>query len=426
MRALIRRGGLAIAAVAVAAPMVPAIAARDKPTTIAMADSFRIAASQARATLDSGDVNGGASQVSALQPSTPLEEYVAAGLRMEIAAKRNDPQAKRKALGDMLESKEAPATQTPYLRYLAAYYSYNLGVYDDALAQVNYARQLGYNNTESTVLLADILIKSGKPAEGLALADQVMEQQKASGKPIPATWYDRAIGISYGLAAKQKGSWDDVAKWCERKLVAYPSEGNWRTCLTNYLMAPSVDPQLQLDLYRLQAATGAMASERDYRSYSTLASAAGYDAEAKAVIDAGRSAGKLDATEVDTTKLLKTVKVKAAKTIAALPAQVKKAQAASTGMPALEVGDTYFSLGQYPQAVEQYRLALSKGGVDPTRVNGRLGVALARAGDLPAGKAALAQAGGGWTNVAGFWNVWMDQQAQAKTGLSPAMPAPTS
>ncbi|HEX7782085.1 MAG TPA: hypothetical protein VF509_04705 [Sphingobium sp.] len=418
---MIRRGGMAIAAAAAVMPAMPVMAARDKPTAIVMADGFRIAASQARATLDAGDVNGAAGQVSALQPSTPLETYVAAGLRMEVAARRGDPQAKRKALTDMLESKAVPAGQEPYLRYLAAYYSYYLGVFDDALAQVNYARKLGYTNTESTVLLADILIKSNKPAEGLALFDQAIEQQKAAGKPIPATWYDRAIGISY----KQK-VWSDVAKWCERKLTAYPSERNWRSCLANYLNTPNIDPQLQLDLYRLQAATGAMASERDYRGYSTLASSVGYDAEAKAVIDAGRASGKLDTTEVETSKLLKTVKVKAAKTIAALPAQVKKAKAASSGMAALEVGDTYFSLGQYPQAVEQYRLAISKGGVDTGQVNGRLGVALARSGDLPAGKAALAQAGGNWANVAGFWNVWIDQQAQAKTGLSPAMPAPTS
>ncbi|MGV3768390.1 MAG: hypothetical protein ACO1NM_00010 [Sphingobium phenoxybenzoativorans] len=421
MRALVRRGGLVIAAAMAMVPATQGIAARDKPTDALMTGSFRAAAGQARAALDAGDVNGAAAQVSALLPSNPLENYTAAALRMEVAAKRGDPQAKRKALTDILESKAVPAGQEPYLRYLAAYYSYYLGVFNDALAQINYARQMGYNTTESTVLLADILIKSGKPTEGLALVDQAMEQQKAAGKPVPATWYDRAIGVAY-----KQGSWGEVAKWCERKLRAYPSEGNWRSCLANYLTAPGVDPQLQLDLYRLQAATGAMASERDYRSYSTLASAAGYDAEAKAVIDAGRTAGKLDATEVETTKLLKTVKVKAPKTIAALPAQVKKAKAASNGMPALEVGDVYFSLGQYPQAVEQYRLALSKGGVDPTRVNGRLGVALARSGDLPGGKAALAQAGGNWTNVAGFWNVWVDQQAQAKTGLTPAMSAPTS
>ena len=76
------------------------------------------------------------------------------------------------------------------------------------------------------------------------------------------------------------------------------------------------------------------------------------------------------------------------------------------------MGDSYFSLGQFPQAVEQYRLALAKGGVDAGRVNARLGVALARSGDLPGAQAALSQASGNWASVAGFWSVWVDQQSR--------------
>src|SRR3546814_14239563 len=84
----------------------------------------------------------------------------------------------------------------------------------------------------------------------------------------------------------------------------------------------------------------------------------------------------------------------------------------------MAVGDTYFSLGQFPQAVEQYRLALSKGGVDAGKANARLGVALARSGDLAGAKAALGQVTtGNWANVAGFWSVWVDQQSR-KTARS--------
>jgi hypothetical protein len=396
----------------------PLLAARDKPTTVAMSDAFRLASRQAEATIAAGDLSGGRSQVAALLPSSPLETYVAAGLRMELASRAGDPQAQRKALTDMLESKAAPSGQEPYLRFLAGYFSYYLGVYDDAIAQVNYARKLGYAGLDSTILLADSLIKSGKGAEGLTLMDQVIEQQKAAGKPVPASWYDRAMGVSYKL-----NNWGDVAKWCQQKLEAYPSPQGWRTCLANYLTAPNMDSQLQLDLYRLQAATGAMASERDYQTYAALAASAGYEAEAKAVIEAGRSSGKLSKTDATTATLLKSVTPKASKAIAALPAQVKKAATASTGTAALATGDTYFSVGQYPQAATQYRLALSKGGVDPQRTNGRLGIALARSGDIDGGRTALAQAGGGWTNVGGFWKVWLNQQAKVNGGQPAAASA---
>ena len=61
--------------------------------------------------------------------------------------------------------------------------------------------------------------------------------------------------------------------------------------------------------------------------------------------------------------------------------------------------------------MEQYRLALSKGGVDQGHANARLGIALARSGDLAGGKTTLAQVtSGNWSNVAGFWSVWVDLQ----------------
>ncbi|CAM5290767.1 Tetratricopeptide (TPR) repeat protein OS=Sphingobium scionense OX=1404341 GN=GGQ90_000723 PE=4 SV=1 [Sphingobium scionense] len=95
-----------------------------------------------------------------------------------------------------------------------------------------------------------------------------------------------------------------------------------------------------------------------------------------------------------------------------MPALAKKAATASDGKAALNAADGYFSLGQYPQAVEQYRLALSKGSIDADRANARLGIALARSGDLPGAKTTLAQvtSGSNWSNVAGFWSVWVDLQ----------------
>ena len=95
------------------------------------------------------------------------------------------------------------------------------------------------------------------------------------------------------------------------------------------------------------------------------------------------------------------------------------------GSAAMSVADSYFSLNQFPQAVEMYRLALSKGGVDQGKANARLGIALARSGDLASAKAALAQVTGNWANVAGFWSVWVDQQSR-KTAFQPVAVPPAS
>jgi len=402
---------LRLTALMILSPATAWAASPNRPSDVMMDKTFRAAVQQAQATIAAGDLNTATAQVSALTPATPVEKYAAAGLRMEIASRKSDAQGQRKALNDMLESRATPPGEEPRLRFLSGYYSFVVGNYDDVIAQLDYAKQLGYDPLEATMLRADSQFRRGKKAEGLAYLKEAMERQKAAGRPVPATWYDRAISFSYQL-----GAWSDVAQWYQQKLAAYPGPQNWRSGIVNYLSAPGMDTQVQLDLRRLQAATGAMASERDYQEYAALAADNGYDAEAKAIIEAGRSNGKLPANDVKTVALLKKITPKVKKYMAGLPAAEKKAASAPNGSPAMAVGDDYFSLGQYPQAATQYRLALSKGGVDAQRVNTRLGVALARSGDLAGGRTALAQVSGNWANDARFWGVWLDEQAKVAGG----------
>src|SRR3546814_14401100 len=105
-----------------------------------------------------------------------------------------------------------------------------------------------------------------------------------------------------------------------------------------------------------------MASERDYQAYAQLAEKTGYSAETKAIIEAGRSAGKLTPTQAATAQLLKSATPKAAKAIAGLPAAATQAAAAKDGSAALAVGDTNFSLGQFPQEGDRKRGVWGTGG----------------------------------------------------------------
>lgn len=391
-------------ALAIASPA----AAKKKPApgpVIMMSDTFRANAEQAEAALKAGDATTAASRVALLSPSNDMENYVVAGLRFELALRRNDAQAQRIALTDMFKTSSVPKDDVPRLRYVAAYLSYVVGNYDDAVSQLDYAKTLGYDKVDATMLRADIALRRKKPKEARTYVQQAITMQRASGKPVPPAWIDRAISMAY-----QEGDWTEVGTLYRERLQQSSGQEEWRSALTNYLTAASTDPQLELDLYRLQAANGAMASERDYQNYAILAEKAGFYAETKAIIEAGRKVGKLTATQATTSALLKTVTPKATKEIAGLPAQVKKAAAASTGKEALAVGDSYFALAQFPQAVEQYRLALTKGGIDTDRTYARLGVALARSGDLPGAQTALAQATGQWATVAAFWSIWVEEQ----------------
>lgn len=403
-------------------PALPASAAKKPQPTgpqIVMSDAFRTQMASAKTALRSGDTATAAGIASSLRPSSDFEAYAAAGLRFELASRRSDVQAQRLALTDMFKTNAVPVGEAPRLRFLAGYFSYAVGNYDDALAQLGYAKTLGYDETDALLLTADIHLRRGKPKDARPFVDAAMARERAAGRAIPVAWYDRAISLAY-----QAGDWDAVGGLYRERLALGASKGEWRSALANAMTAPGIDKQAMLDLYRLQAANGAMASERDYQGYAAFAEKSGYNAEAKAIIEAGRSAGKLTPTQAATSQLFKTVSPKASKEIAALPAMVAKAAKSNKGDAALDAGDAYFSLGQYPQAVEQYRLALAKGSVDVDHVNSRLGVALARSGDLAGGKAALGQVSGKWASVAGFWSVWVDQQSgKASAGIGSATPA---
>ena len=405
---------------ALAAMSVPAAAKKASTSgpVITMSEGFRAAAQAADSAIKAGDANTAQAQISSLTPVSDYEAYVAAALRFELAVLKRNFQGQRVALTDMFKTNSVPKKDAPRLRYVAGYLSYVVGNNDDALAQLDYAKTLGYDGIDATMLHADIALRKNKAKDARAFVQDALARQRASGQPIPAAWYDRAISLAYGA-----GDWAEVGSLYRERLTRYGSAGEWRSALANYMTAPGTDAQPQLDLYRLQAANGAMASERDYQAYAQLAEKAGNYAEAKAIIEAGRSAGKLAPTQAATASLMKSVTPKAAKEIAALPAAAKKAANAKDGSAALAVADSYFSLSQFPQAVEMYRLALSKGSVDQGKANARLGIALARSGDLASAKTALGQVSGNWANVAGFWSVWVDQQSR-KTALQPVAASP--
>ncbi|MGC4251088.1 MAG: hypothetical protein QM605_06345 [Sphingobium sp.] len=415
MRKNLKFVSLLAASLSVAMLASPASAKKkDSGPVIQMSESFRTNVQAAQAALKSGDTATASARISALTPATDFEAYAAAGLRFQIAVQRQNVQAERLALTDMFKTSSVPKADAPRLRYVAGYLSYLVGNNDDALAQLDYARTLGYDNIDASLLRADIYLRKNKPKEAWPFVQEAMARKRASGEKIPAAWFDRAISLTY-----QAGDWADLGALYRERLSLYGSTRDWRSALSNYLPVVALDPQIQLDLYRLQAASGSMASERDYQAYAQLADKAGYPAETKAIIEAGRSAGKLTPSQTVTAQLLKSATPKATKEMAGLPAAVKKASSASNGGSALAAADTYFSLAQYPKAVELYRLALSKGGINNDQANARLGIALARSGDLAGAKTALANVNGNWSNVAGFWSIWIEEQSQ-KTAQSPA------
>lgn len=373
-----------------------------------MDDAFRAEVESVRASLAQGDSASAQARAQAMIASAdqPMEKYVASELMYQAAGNRYDLRAQRIALNAMLESGEAPQAKVAKLRAQAGILSSILGDRKDAIAQIEYANQQGFSSAQSQLALADARFQRNDNDGGLkAMTEAFALRAKEDAKPIEESWYDRAIALSY--KAKRP---DMVESWTSAKLIAYPSPANWRSAVVNYLGSATAAPDQSLDLYRLMAATDGMASERDWLAYSTVAGQKGSAAEAKAALDAGVTAGDLDPADAGVKKELLALKPKATKALAEIPTLTTKAKSGN-GAAALAAANAQFAAASFPAAAELYRAALTKGGVDTGLATTRLGIALARSGDLEGGKATLASVTDtAWLPVAHFWTAWTERK----------------
>ena len=394
---------------ALVSPIAHAKPKDTSPPAMSASPAFRSAVATAQTSLAANDLAGARNAISALAPASPLETYLAASLRMDLAARSNDAAGQRKAIADMLKSGAMPAGQEGRLRYLAGYAALQAGATDEGIDQLQRARALGQNDPRLSLLLVDAYVRRKRPDEAITLLQDTIDRQRAAGQPVPVAWYDRGASLAFS-----RKNWAQLARFHAGRLTEKPSPADWRTATSSYIFGAAPDKEAQLDLIRLQAATNALASERDVQNYATLAAGQGYAAEAKTAIEAGRSNGELSAADPVTKPLLASLAPKAVKNLAALRTLPGRSALATGGQAASESGDALLSNAQYAEAVPFFRAALAKGGIDTNRIHTRLGIALARSGDLHGAHAAFAQAKGSWADVAAYWNAWVVNQLPPK------------
>jgi len=275
--------------------------------------------------------------------------------------------------------------------------------YPAAIQQAQRLVQLSPNDAKLQLELGGIYQMAKQPREALATMNQAIATAKASGQPVPEDYYRNVAKLA--LDNKMTGEFSAAtANW----LAAYPTPQNWTTVLSLFQDGANFDDQGTLDLYRLMHAAGALNSEKDYFEYAEVANRRGFPGEAKMSLDEGLAKGKLSTSKPYTKELQALVNPKVARDRSSLAGLEGEAKRAANGRMALSTGDAYYGYGNFAKAVELYRLALQKGGVDAATVNLRLGAALARAGQKAEAQTALqAVQGGPRQQMAQYWLIWL-------------------
>ena len=378
---------------------------------------FQAAAAPIQKALTANDFAGAMAALPAADAAatTPDDKYIAAKFRYSAAKGMKDEAGADAALKAILASGSVPATEVGQINYLLGANAYFAKDYGRAVSYFNTAITAKYPLPDMYIMAADASYKMNKFADGVALAQQGIAMQAATGQPVSEDFYAR----TYTGALNTKSDALSVPTGIEL-IRHYPTQSNWRSVLVNYRNFHQLDGQVSLDLFRLMRVANSVAGERDYYEYAALATERGLPGEAKAVV----AEAFLRDKSVSSSRPLKEIgdlagsKVAAdhaglAAAAAAAPNGKNKAGAAS-GRQALGVADAYLSYGEDAKAIPLYRLAISKAtDVDMNAANMRLGIALARTGDAAGARAAFGLVQGPRADVAKFWLLYLDLGAKA-------------
>jgi tetratricopeptide (TPR) repeat protein len=409
--------GLALAmGVAVPLAVSPAMAAKEKKEKPAPAKAWQLS-KEFRAAYVPADAAVKANAPDAVAKIEAAEafvkngdeKYIAGTLRLTLGQATKNAKLQLDGIIAMIASGSAAAVDAPKLNMAAGQLAYQAGNYTDAKKFLAEAIRLGNPGVDANLLLAEANFKLGTTLEGLTALDGAVKAEQAAGRKAPAEWYGRAAAMAY--KAKMTA---ETAKWTREQVRAYPTPENWRSALVIYRDSANLDNQTLIDLFRLMHDTKALAGERDFFEYASLAITGALPGEAKTVIEEGFASGAVSKSSRAVAERLTDANAKIPSDKASVVSDEKRAPAAADGRLAANTGSAYLAYGDYAKAINLFGLAQKKGGIDADVVNTRLGIALARAGQKDAARAAFqAVTGAARKEVAQFWLLWLDQTPAA-------------
>lgn len=403
-----KKFGIGVAAVTMAA-LGPASAwAQPRPQTpaaITLAPAERTALTPLKQAVDAGNWALASSLIPAARTAVRGADarYVLGRLELAAAIGTGNRVAQNEAINGVLNSRRAPVDEQVELLRQAAGIAYDSGNLNDADGLLNRAIALAPNDAEALSMLGQLERNRNRAVEALGLFQRSSRAALAEGRALPESRYKLALA-----QAEQSGQRGVAMELARAFIAAYPNPANWRDVLIIFRTLGTADAAQVVDAWRLARATNALAGERDYLAAAQAMDAAGFPAEAKAIIDEGVARRILTATNASARTVLTAVGPRITRERGTLAAQLATARGATgTATQARTAGDAHLSHGRYAEAAELYRLALTRVGEDPGLVNTRLGIALAMAGQRAEADSAIRIVVGPYAEIAALWAVWL-------------------
>lgn len=339
----------------------------------------------------------------AVPNKTPYERYVIEGTRAAVDLNSGDYAAATKALEAVL-STGILAPQDALARIQAlVQINYQLKNYAQVVEYANRYYREGGTDAGPRLLLAQAYYLQNDFGNASKTIRAVMQGEEKQGKRPDENLLLMLLNSEY----QQKNEAGRVEA-LKALVAAYPKADYWTDLLTAIAKRPGFASRLTLDLDRLKVATGAMKSPDEYMEAAQRALLAGLPGDAKALLDKGYAAGVLgNGAAADRQKRLADMASRqAGDDLKSLPQLGAEAEAASTGLPWVKLGDAYASYGQYDKAIDAFQKGIKKGGLqNPDDVRLHLGLAYLLGGQKSKAEESLRAVSGtdGTRDLAQLW-----------------------
>jgi len=343
-------------------------------------------------------------KVAAAQAAAQTKEdhYLVAQLQLQAAIDANDNAAAATAVDAIASSGVLGQSEVARLYKGIGGTFYNAKQYDKAVAAFNRSVALNPQDYDSLNLIGESYLAAGQKAQAAAAYQHAIQVRAAAGQKPDEELYKKAVQLAYDAHSP------DAVGAAREWVAAYPSANSWHNAVAIYRNLTHPDTEGTIDLMRLLQATNALNTSGEYALFTEAAAEQLNYNEAQSVLDAGIAAKVVDPSNPQFRDMLNVLKVKQKATAADLATALKSSPSA---VNTVRIGDRYYAMGDYSNAADVYRQALSKAGVDKDVANLHLGMALARSGDKAGATAALNSVGGSRSDVAKLWLLYVQKHA---------------
>ncbi|MDP9057302.1 MAG: hypothetical protein M3N34_08305 [Pseudomonadota bacterium] len=341
---------------------------------------------------------------------TPDDHYAAGQLELTLGGIALDTALQRQALLDMIATGKVGPADTAKFQFYIGNFARDAGDYPAAITALQAAIAAGYTENQIDVLLADTYLKNHQIDKGLPALQHAIDVQKASGQPVPVSWYRSGVVAAYN--AKLVGP---TLSFGTGLIQQEPTQKNWSLLLQVVQRVAGYSPQEELDLMRLMGRTHSYGQKEDYLEYIQDADARRFPGEVLDVIAAGVASGMLHGTETSIVEAKAVASSKVTADRASLPSLFRDGRApGASAATTSAAADAALSYGQAAEALALYKIALDKPGVETARVLTRMGIAQIDTGDYTGAQATFARITGPRVPLAKLWTIYAAEKAGGK------------